>query len=268
MATYDITFSSGCLQRQVHFKMVIPNDAPSFITDNNPNYDRPMKTCYLLHGFSENEDVWLYGSPVWDLSSKYNIAFVMPSCDNRFYLDGEASGTEYAKYVGEELVNYTRKQFNLSDRREDTFIGGLSMGGFGAIHTGLLYNHTFGKIIAFSSALIHREVMGMTPGFANEIANYEYYRQIFGEPKDLPTSENNPEFLYQKRKAANEPIAPIYMAIGTEDFLYNANQDFLNFLKEEGADVTYTEGPGNHNWEFWGKNIEPALCWALEIPQP
>ena len=55
------------------------------------------------------------------------------------------------------------------------------MGGFGALHTGLAYPDTFGKVAALSSAFIHHEVAKMEPGGGNSVANYEYYRQCFGD---------------------------------------------------------------------------------------
>lgn len=49
----------------------------------------------------------------------------MPSGENRFYLDDEKSGELYGEFIGKELVEFTRKLFPLSDKREDTFIAGL-----------------------------------------------------------------------------------------------------------------------------------------------
>lgn len=60
--------------------------------------------------------------------------------------------TFYSTYVGKELVEVTRKLFPLSHRREDTYIAGISMGGYGALYNGMRYRHTFSKVAAISPA--------------------------------------------------------------------------------------------------------------------
>ena len=77
----------------------------------------------------------------------------MPSGDNGFY-NGHADGSHYGEFIGRELVTFSRKLFRLSERREDTFIGGLSMGGYGAILNALRNPETFGCVIALSSGLV------------------------------------------------------------------------------------------------------------------
>lgn len=147
---------------------------------------------------------------------------------------------------------------------EDTFIGGFSMGGFGAIHSGLVHPEAFGKMIGLSSALICDGIKGMKPGTHNPVANYAYYRQTFGDLEHLDESMNNPKYVVKRRLENGEKIQPIFMACGSEDFLVEANRDFRDFLLKNGVDVTYKESPGVHDWNFWNEYIEPAICWALE----
>ena len=59
----------------------------------------------------------------------HGIAIVMIDGDNSFYVDDEQRNAYYSRYVGEEIVEVTRKLLPLSHRREDTFIAGISMGG-------------------------------------------------------------------------------------------------------------------------------------------
>lgn len=121
------------------------------------------------------------------------LAVILPAGENSFYLDGEATGRKFATYVGKELVEYVQKTFHLPAKREDTFIGGLSMGGFGAVHTALAFPDTFEKAFSLSGALIVHNVEKMKPGFSDFVANYEYYRLMFGEPEKVADSDNNPE---------------------------------------------------------------------------
>ncbi|MDY3919247.1 MAG: alpha/beta hydrolase-fold protein [Candidatus Limivivens sp.] len=263
MATGVFDFHSECLQRCVSFRILLPNDAPVMIREGNPHYKRPMKTLYLLHGYSGTNTDWLLNSMIWDFSARYNLCVVFPSGDNSFYLDGKETGRQYATYVGKELVDYTRKTFGLSEKREDTFIGGLSMGGFGAIHTGLQFSETFSKIVALSSALIVYNVEKMKPGTEDGIANYEYYRLMFGDPEKVAESRNNPETLVKEILKEGKEMPEFYLAVGTEDFLYEENQIFRRFLKEEKVPFVYHEGPGAHDYGFWNQHLEPAIQWLL-----
>ena len=130
---------------------------------------------------------------------------------------------------------------------------GLSMGGFGAIHTALAYPETFGTCAALSSALIHHEVANMKEGSGNSVANYDYYRLCFGEPSKLLESDNNPETLVRKIKASGGKMPKIFMACGTEDFLLEPNRRFHEFLESEGIEHVYEESEGIHDMVFWSK---------------
>lgn len=120
---------------------------------------------------------------------------IAPNGENSFWLDGISTGHKFCTLLGDEMINYVRKAFGLAKTAEDTCILGLSMGGFGALHTGLAYPDHFSRIGAMSSALIVHEVAEMKPGKGNHVANYEYYRECFGEPGEVLKSDNNPETL-------------------------------------------------------------------------
>ncbi|WP_276929031.1 alpha/beta hydrolase [Herbinix luporum] len=263
MALFQVDYYSRSLEKSTCFHMVLPNDVHPMMKEGNENYNRKMKTLFLLHGYSGSSKDWLLGSPIQELALKYNMAVIMPSGDNSFYLDAKGTGRAYCKFVGQELVDYIRNTFNIAMDKEDTFIGGLSMGGFGAIHTGLFYPETFGKIVALSSALIIRKIMNITEDFTDAIADYDYYTSVFGNLDELENSVNNPEYLVKKLKEENKKIPDIYMACGTEDFLIEDNREFYKFLKDEEVDVKYIESPGAHTWDFWSSNLEPSIQWLL-----
>ena len=263
MATGRMRFYSLSQMAQTNISYVLPNDFPDFIKQGNAHYDRPMKALYLLHGVSGNDADWEYNGIAEDLSLNYNLAVFMITAGNNFYLDRASTGCQYGTFAGKEVVEYTRKTFGLSEKREDTLIGGLSMGGFGAVHTALAYPDTFGGVVALSSALIIYDIQGMKPGTANPIANYEYYHEVFGDLDQVAESEANPEVLYRKCREEGRQIPLIYMAVGTEDFLYQNNQQFRTFLEDQKADFLYKEGPGTHDWKFWNHYVVNGVEWVL-----
>ena len=264
MALMRITYFSKALDGQNEFFLVLPNDVPPFMSEGNPHYQRPMKTLVLLHGYSGGAADWVTGSNIQELAVQYHLAVIMPNGRNSFYLNREATGEQFAGFVGEELLDYARRSFHLSGRREDTFIGGYSMGGFGALHTGLAYSHNYSKIAALSSALIIDQLKEMSPENAGPMANYAYYANIFGDLKTAGERDCNPAVLIRQKLEANESIPEIFMACGSEDMLVGTNRAFRDFLKENGITAQYHESPGKHDWKFWNQYLEPAIQWMLE----
>lgn len=263
MALIHVEYYSLALAGQNDFYAVLPNDVPPVILKTSRHYQRPPKTLVLLHGYSGCASDWVTGSAIRELAAEYNLAVLMPNGRNSFYLNREPTGEAFATFVGEEVLNYARKAFGLSEQAEDTFIGGFSMGGFGALHTGIQYSHNYSKIMALSSALIIPQLKTMTPEDQNPIANYAYYQNIFGDLKTAHERDCNPEVLVERKLAAGEKLPQIYMACGTEDFLFEPNRAFHQFLEDHGVPHKFLTSPGIHNWKFWNEYLEPGIRWML-----
>lgn len=257
MAVLTCNFLSDCLKRIVTFTAIIPADATF---EGNYEAAEPCKTLYLLHGLFGNHTDWLVRARVEELAMQNNLAIIMPSGDNSIYLDNPVfPNNDYGRFIGEELPAFTRRMFHLSDKREDTFIGGLSMGGFGAMRNGLLYNETFGSIISLSAALNLFETPADEPGY-DVIGEFRF----LGAQQEAAQTLCNPRVVATRlleRKAADAatPIPRIYMAVGTEDHLLTPNRKFHEFLASQGIEVSYHEGPGAHEWDFWNRWIERAV---------
>lgn len=255
MAYLHITYYSNALRRMASFEMLIPND---YREPDKPS-DKPLKTLFLLHGYTGKAGNWVPE----DLPGKYNFAIVMPNGENGFYLNGLSTGHAFQRLVGEELVDYVRRTFRLAMRPEDTFIAGMSMGGFGALHTALAYPETFGKLAALSSALIVHGIAKLKPGEGNGVANYEYYRECFGDLSKVEESDANPEVLVKRLKTEKKKIPEIFMACGTEDFLLEPNREMHAFLEKEKVPHLYYESAGNHDMVFWHEYIIKAVDWMF-----
>ena len=259
MAIIEVNFISKCLMRSVTFNAIIPVDKFGPQAENAEQ--KPLKTLYLLHGIFGNYTDWVNGTRIQAWAEANDLAVIMPSGENRFYLDDEKSGELYGEFIGKELVEFTRKLFPLSDKREDTFIAGLSMGGYGAIRNGLKYAENFGCVIGLSAALVHdtwKDADNSAPIFT---FRRNYYEAIFGEYDKVKGSDKDPKALLLKLKEEGRPVPKMYLCCGTEDGLVTANRDFRDFLNENGVDLTYVEGPGKHDWVFWDTYIKKVLDW-------
>lgn len=246
MALIQVNFISNSLKRTVPIQVILPVD--KILSETKEQ--KPFKTLYLLHGLFGNYTDWVSNTRIQKWAEDRNLAVVMPSGDNSFYVDLELANNDYGKYIGEELVAITREMFPLSHKREDTFIAGLSMGGFGAIRNGLKYGQIFGYIAGLSSALNMFESPGMC------IINEDC---VFGDIQKAMKTDKNPRYLMENYTLKHKP--KIYMACGTEDSLIHVNRKFKEDLIKNNFDVTYEEGEGKHDWVFWDTYIQHVFDW-------
>ncbi len=259
MAYFKIDLFINALRRQASFEMLIPND----IREDEPIEEsaymkRPVKTLFLLHGYTGKAGNWIPE----ELAKKYNFAIVMPNGENGFYLDGLSTGHQYQSMIM-ELVTYVRNTFGIAKTSEDTYICGMSMGGFGSLHTAFAYPEVFGKVGAMSSALIVHEIAHMKERDGNEVANYYYYRECFGDLKMVEENTNNPEVQVLSLKERESRIPEIYLCCGTEDGLLDTNRQFHAFLNEHGIDHIYQESPGAHDMVFWSEYTTKIVEWMF-----
>ncbi len=262
MAGGRMEFHANSIMQHANFTFVLPVDMPEDEIKDKRHYERPVKSLILLHGLTGTDTDWLFGGVAQYMSMQYNLAVFMPTTGNSFYLDKGYEGGNFGTFVGEELPEFINRTFGYCESRENTMIGGLSMGGYGSIHTALTFPERFSKCIALSSALrIH--LLAKDPN-GDGIISPQMARDIFGDLKNIESSDKNPEVLYRKLKESGNEIPEMYLACGTEDSLLESNREFVKFLEDENADFAYEEGPGIHDWVFWNQYLDRGLQWALQ----
>ncbi|MDO5849181.1 MAG: alpha/beta hydrolase-fold protein [Methanobrevibacter sp.] len=264
MALFTGDFKSKELKKSTPITVILPSDNINYLEGIDSSAKPPFKTLYLLHGMFGNNETFVYNTLIRSFATDNNLAVVMPSCDNSFYLNNPPAYEYYSNYVGEELVNFTREIFPLSTKREDTFIAGFSMGGYGAIRTGLLYNDTFSAIGGISSALISHRLKYVVDEFKEVVDTKEYLESVFGDLSKVVGSDKDPEFLIDELLEKNKEIPKIFMTVGKNDFLRTENEAFHKFLVEKNVPVTFNEYPGEHTWDFCNTHIEQFIKW-LEL---
>ena len=242
------------LQRRTSISVILPSDNLHFLQDTEEIVPQPYKTLYLLHGLYGSDDIFLANTSIQKFAEDHGIAIVIPCGENSFYVDNPKAHAYYGEYVGQELLDITRNIFPLSHRREDTFIAGFSMGGYGAVRNGLKYHENFSKIGMISAALITDDIVNYTDD-DNVLRSRDFYESIFGDLDELKGSDMDPKALIEG--CANVP--DIYMACGEDDFLFEKNVDFHEFLKDMDVDVDFVKASGEHTWEFSEKYIKEFI---------
>lgn len=260
MALIQMNFFSRTLMRQVPVTVVLPVDKLP-MPGVPEREEKPYKTLYLLHGIFGNCTDWMVGSRIQRFAEENELVVVMPSGDNAFYLDQPVTHNFYGEFIGKELVEITRKMFPLSRKREDTFIGGLSMGGYGAMRNGLKYHETFGCIVSLSGALFIDTLPQRTNDVPVFFERRDYAESIFGDLDEVVESDKNPKYLVKQILAQGGKVPEMYIACGDDDHLLEANKDFVKFLEEQKVEHTFVTGPGAHEWDFWDTYIKKAIEW-------
>lgn len=260
MALLQVNYLSMALRRTTTMNVILPADR-MLPPGAEPQEEKPFRTLYLLHGVIGNYTDWVTGTNIQRWAEEKNLAVVMPSGENSFYLDKEGSDTLYGEFVGKELVEITRKMFPLSRRKEDTCLAGLSMGGYGALRNGLKNSDTFGYIGAFSSALITEHVIERTNDMPRYIETRKYAEQILGNLEEAVESDKNPRWMLRSLLEEEKHVPNIFMTCGKQDSLLEQNREFRDFLISEGVPVTYDEWDGGHEWDFWNASVKKLLDW-------
>ena len=145
-----------------------------------------------------------------------------------------------------------KKLNNISDKKEDTFIGGLSMGGYISYRVAMLNPEQYACVGSMSSPLdivqdmIERHIGSRTMHSPEE---------LIGDPfREIRTIVDNNIKNHVKMPRS-------FQCCGTEDMTYAINCGMRHFFEGRGLDHTYMEGPGVHNWYFWDEYVEYFLDW-------
>lgn len=249
------TIKSKMLMRAVDVHVFLP------FHDGYPDTPAPFKTLYFLPGYSASAEEIATGLPMRQMSAKYGIAIVIPDGENSFYSDHPERATNHGSYVEKELVETTRALFpQLSHKREDTFIGGISMGGYGACVHGLHANETFGKILMMSPAIQADMLFKPEDDGKEGAVPSSIFDSVLGGMEAYKNSYMNPMKAIADMKAAGTEIPKMYMCCGKQDVLvYDACASFRDYLREQNVPMTYVESDGVHMVPYWDEQLEECF---------
>ena len=249
MALLKTNIYSDVLNMDTHVTVILPHD----ITHSKS----PAKVLYLLHGLSDDSSKWTRYTALERKIYGKNIAVVMPEVQRSFYRDMHY-GINYFQFIAYELPELCKNMFNISDKREDNFIAGLSMGGYGALKTAFTRTDLFSKVASFSGAVGFKKSLEEETFY--DIYNKEKAKElvaIYGDDLIFPDDED-PFFL--SKKVLDEKCAPdLLITCGTEDFLYQDNIKLKEHLENIGYNFTFLEWEGAHNWKFWDESLDHLL---------
>jgi S-formylglutathione hydrolase FrmB len=261
MALIDCKFFSETLGMCSSLRVVLPETTERRIGDVGVSRAgqaafRGHPTLFLLHGMSDDETIWTRSTSVERYAAARGLAIVMPNVHRSFYTNMR-HGYRYWDFVSQELLEKARAFFPLSHAREDNFVAGLSMGGYGAFKLALRLPHTFAAAASLSGVV---DVIQFRESRSLD------YQLIFGADGPERGSEHDLFQLATAVAASGAPRPRLLQCCGTEDFLLAQNRAFRDHLQPLGFDYLYAEGPGAHDWAYWDKMIARALDWLVPSP--
>lgn len=252
MAIVDMILHSEVLNLDEEIAVLLPETRRGYEKLTEKKYP----VVYVLHGYKENHLAWIRKSNIEEIAKKLECIVVMPACKNSFYVDSK-TGFNYMKYLVEELPIKIANFFPASIKKEDTYIMGASMGGYAAFNIALNNPDKYAAAASFSGVV----GLDFDDGLFSkvDVKMNEQLRAIFGSREEYLNSDN-----YLKRKILEfdklKDQPRLYMCCGTDDFLYNVNNEFIDYVKENtSVEITYETSSGQHDYFFWNQYIERAF---------
>jgi putative tributyrin esterase len=251
MALANFQWFSAVLGKQITTQVLLPDRG-----------EGPWPTYYLLHGLSDDSSMWLRRSRVDAYHSIYPMMVVMPDGGRGFYTNNH-DGPAWAQHIGEELPAMIERVFPARASREARAIGGLSMGGYGALRVGLAYGQTFSAIHA------HSGVTFLSDDFwrfwATELGEKSVaFRALQAELRRIvgqfPVGGDHHLPTLARRALRAKTLPSIHFDCGTEDFLLRDNRALRAAFLRARVPHVYSERAGAHEWGYWDTEVERALA--------
>jgi S-formylglutathione hydrolase FrmB len=243
---------SDSLSLSTSLTVILPQPTRTQIGMTGDAGEGPPPVLYLLHGLSDDDTIWLRRTSIERYVAPLGLAVVMPQVHRSFYTD-EAYGGRYWTFVSEELPELVARFFRISQQREDTFVAGLSMGGYGALKLALRQPQRFAAAASLSGALdVTRLARGSRP------EDPMMWRRVFG---DRRVAGSDDDLLALVATADPATLPALHVSCGTDDVLIDANRAFVAACAGAGIRLTHSFGPGEHDWALWDARIQDVLAW-------
>lgn len=251
-------FFSKVLQSHVDVNVLLPcmEDIECLSQELDIIYKkRKMPVLYLLHGALEDYTGWLRQTNIERYAEQAGLAVVMPGGQNGFYTNAKY-GLSYFDYICEELPRFIEYTFPVSGEREDRFIAGASMGGYGAAKCALSCPDRYRAFGNFSGAV---DLPVLEEKMTGQGFTFFRYDLVFGGTMQIPGTEDDLFYLID-RCARGNTMPAAFVACGEEDENnYEMNLRLVQALQEKGADTRFMGGKGGHDWAYWDNCVRKFI---------
>lgn len=245
MALIRVDFSSEALELSTSMTVVLPEEGAT-----------PPPVLYLLHGLTDDHTAWTRYTSVERYAYDHNLAVVMPQVHHSFYAD-EAYGMRFWTFLSDELPRLVHRFFRVSGKPEQTYVAGLSMGGYGAFRWALRQPERFAAAVSLSGALD----LSWLQKHDDRPHIREVMERVFGD-RDVAGTDDDLFHLIGTVDRARLPR--LMVRCGTGDHLFAQNQRFVHACARAGIPLDSEFEPGGHEWSFWDRHIPRALDFMVK----
>ena len=265
MALLHVNFFSNVLGMDTGLSIIMPEEKQEIgqIGVESVKQTDDLPVLWLLHGRSNDETMWARKTSLERYVGSMRLIVIMPSVSYSRYMN-MAYGPRYYDYMTRELPVFCKKLLpKLSMKREKNYIGGLSMGGAGAMWIGLKNTDRYSRVCMLSTGGVP-PLEGLwrkkTPGAMYLSLNNDGYGV-----EDVDTLEGTEydilKLIRDTARTARE-YPKVYHAMGQQDIRYPvamAIKETFESIPGNPFEYEYHEGSGKHEWGFWDTWIEEYL---------
>ena len=277
MSLLRYNFESQYLRQNNEIIVILPDRPKNLYAEEFFSQPKKYPVLWLLHGTYGDCTDWIRKSNIERYACERNIAVVLPCAMNSDYVNWPkfGMGYDYWDYFFKELMPLVYHWLPISDRREDNFLAGLSMGGLGAAMYGLNRPELFDACGVFSYPLIDLEhnvdpydgdkmpldVAGLE-GMGKRNRNME--ENMGGREAFVHSVYHVWEKFFQEYPTGKLPR--MFFVCGTEDFFWDSYCIMKKAILEKGyEDITFLEYEGlAHEWETWDRAVKAFLDFCLK----
>lgn len=218
------------------------------------------QTLWLLHGGGDDCSCWFRYTNVERYANERKLIVVCPSAYLSCYADMHY-GPKYYTWVTEELPQILRWMLPISPRREDNFVAGLSMGGYGALKWAFNQPERFAAVGTFCGAVDMPAIIRANH-MKDGVVTDNNFVLAFGDDKAVEHNEADALYMAEQQHAAGVALPRIFCSVGSQDFTYRFNAGMRERFAAAGIDMTWDEHPGGHEWGYWDGAVLRFMDWA------
>lgn len=281
MTLITVSYQSKALHKQTTVNILFPMDNA---------ISKPVKVLWALHGMTDDQSGWLRRTTIEEYAEKMGVCVVMPNADLSFYVN-MAYGADYFTFISEELPEFLSRFLPISRAKEDNYITGNSMGGYGAFYTAMKCPQKYQAAVSLSGpmniAWINRvlsdtqlakvfgthdetlikdsvRILAENEGIPEKLiyslmefgdeCTARTFQAMFGNELDLKDTQYDIYHLAEQMQKNSSPVRLIAYC-GEEDYHYSSNILFRDWIAKTNLDYVLTTGKGSHDWTYWNKQI-------------
>ena len=258
------SLDSQILKRPVHYCVQLPS---AYDAKNPATQPRRYPVLYYLHGLGDNEQT-LFKTGGWtlieDLRQQHKIGeflIVAPEGRASFYINSADGKDRYNDCFLREFLPFIEKKYRVAPGRANRAIGGISMGGYGALRFAFAHPELFSSVSAQSAALILDSPQQINGAARSGSPVVRALSQVFGNPIDVAHWQaNNPFLLAKKNRLALRKLA-IYFNCGREDeYGFAVGATALDRqLNGEHIKHEFHLYPGSHDASYFGTHLGEVI---------